>query len=222
MRTLKALLCLSALAGGLATSVAQNVYSLNIVGYVNVPVAGNNALSLISNPLKPSNGNYNITNTIALPDTAEGASIFKWAGTGWDGDVPTFYSGGVGWFPDKVMNLGEAFFIQSPIATQITFVGEVSTGTNTTTVPTGFSVIASKVPIAEPFPGNVGNEGDSIFTWTGTAWDNTVWTYYGSSIGWFGAGNPGESTNGPALPVGGGVFYQNTGNPVTITRILNP
>ena len=38
MRT-KALLCAAALAAGTAASMAQsNVYSLNIVGYVNVPL----------------------------------------------------------------------------------------------------------------------------------------------------------------------------------------
>src|SRR5438270_9330702 len=36
MRT-KTLLCMAALAAGVATSMAQNVYSLNIVGYANVP-----------------------------------------------------------------------------------------------------------------------------------------------------------------------------------------
>jgi hypothetical protein len=220
MRTLKALLCLSALAGGIATSVAQsNVYSLNIVGYVNVPIAGANALTLISNPLKPSNGNYNITNTITLPNGADGAGIFKWAGTAWDSNVPTWIDG-FGWYPDATINLGEAFFIQSPIAATITFVGEVSTGTNTTTIPSGLSVLAPKVPVAEPFPG-VGHDGDGIFTWAGSAWNNLVWGYI-DGYGWYGNGGPGESTNGPVVNVGGGVFYQNTGTPLTVTRILNP
>jgi hypothetical protein len=221
MRTLKALLCLSALAGGLATSVAQNVYSLNIVGYVNVPIQGNNALTLVANPLKPSDGNYNITNTIKLPEPNEGASLFKWAGTAYDNNVPAWIDG-FGWFPDLSIPLGECFFIQASTAGNITFVGEVSTGTNTTTVPAGLSFLANKVPIAEPFPGGtVGAEGDSIFTWGGNAWNNMVWSYVGG-YGWFGDGSPTESTNGPVVAVGTGVVLQHTGAPMTITRIFNP
>ena len=126
MRT-KALLGLAALAVSAATCVAQsNVYSLNIVGYVNVDIKA--GVNLISNPLKPSNGNNNITNTIVgLPDTAEGAEIYKWGGTGWSSDIPSWVAG-FGWFPDVSMNLGESFFLKSPVATKITFVGEVQTG----------------------------------------------------------------------------------------------
>ena len=80
MRT-KSLLGLAALAVGLTSASAQ-VYSLNVVGYVNVPLAANK-MSFVSVPLAPSGGNYNITNTIALSDAQDGATIFAWAGTGW-------------------------------------------------------------------------------------------------------------------------------------------
>ncbi|MCX6922739.1 MAG: hypothetical protein NT154_05925, partial [Verrucomicrobia bacterium] len=60
MRT-KTLLGLAALAVGLSSSMAQ-VYSLNVVGYVNVPLQANK-LSFLSVPLTPNGGNYNITNS---------------------------------------------------------------------------------------------------------------------------------------------------------------
>jgi len=50
-----ALLSLAALAAGALTASAQNVYSLNIVGYVNVPVQPFN--NLIANPLDNGAGN---------------------------------------------------------------------------------------------------------------------------------------------------------------------
>ncbi len=47
---IKALLCAAALAAGAVSSMAQsNVYSLNIVGYVNVPLV--TGFNLIANPL---------------------------------------------------------------------------------------------------------------------------------------------------------------------------
>jgi hypothetical protein len=99
-------------------------------------------------------------------------------------------------------------------------VGEVSTGTNTTTIPSGISFLANKVPIAEPFPG-VGNDGDAIYNWAGSAWDTAAWGYVGG-YGWFATGAPGESTNGPVVAVGSGIVYQNTKTPLTVTRIFNP
>ena len=221
MRT-KVILGLAALAAGAFTCVAQTtVYSLNIVGYVNVPVAANK-LALIANPLKPSNGNYNITNTITLPDAADGANIFTWAGTGWNSVVPQWYAGG-GWFPDTTIPLGDAFFINSPVAATVTFVGEVATGDIAYSYPKGFSVVANKVPVAENFPGAAhGNDGDNIYTWNGTAYDSTVWQYY-AGAGWDNGSQPGNSTNGPLLPVGTGIVYANNGTaPVTWTRTFNP
>ncbi len=225
MRT-KELLGLAVLAAGAVTCVAQsNVYSLNIVGYVNVPVQGGGKLTLVSNPLKPSNGNYNITNTIALPDSYDGAFLYQWAGTGWSANIPSWIAG-FGWAPDTTVQLGESFFIQSPAsapAATITFVGEVATGTINNTFAKGINAVANKVPVSENFPGaSVGNDGDSIYTWTGSAWSGVIWSYLGG-FGWSNGGGAGDNTNGPVVDVGGGVIYQNTGAAaLNWTRTFNP
>jgi len=229
MRT-KALLGLAVLAAGAVSCMAQgNVYSLNIVGYVNVPVKGAGALSLISNPLKPSNGNYNITNTIVLTDAQTDSLIYKWAGTTWSGDIPQWYGVAGGWFPDATMALGESFFIQTSKTspdTSITFVGEVQTGDSTTPIsyslPAGLSVVAPKTPVVQDFPGSdVGHADDNIYTWTGTAWNTTIWQYF-ADYGWFGDGHTGESTNGPTVAIGGGVVYLNKGAALSWTRTFTP
>ena len=62
MRTKTLLSTAALLAAGVATPMAQssNVYSLNVVGYVNVPVYGGGQYNMICNPL--NNANNNITN----------------------------------------------------------------------------------------------------------------------------------------------------------------
>src|SRR5882672_2501980 len=64
MRT-KTLICAAVLmAAGVATSLAQsNVYSLNVVGYVNVPTTGAGNFNMMANPL--NNANNGITNLFA-------------------------------------------------------------------------------------------------------------------------------------------------------------
>jgi hypothetical protein len=110
MRTLKALLCLSALAAGIATTVAQsNVYSLNIVGYVNLNVPA--GYSMLANPLKA--GVTNGANEIMTP--IDGEQILTWNGVGFDYVAyDTFFGGWVdsGLNPSQPPSLppGKGFF----------------------------------------------------------------------------------------------------------------
>jgi hypothetical protein len=220
MRT-KALLALAAFVVSAATCVAQsNVYSLNIVGYVNVDVI--KGLNLIANPLKPSDGNYNITNTITLPDEADGAQIYTWAGSAWSTTIPNWIAG-FGWDPAVSIPLGEAFFLSSPVATKITFVGEVQTGDAIPyTMNPGLNVVANKVPVDQNWPGKaVGQDGDQIYTWAGTAWDNAIYGFI-EGFGWDN-GTPTSNVDGPMLKAGQGAIYSNSKNTAyNFTQKFNP
>ena len=206
MRT-KALLGLAVLAASAATCMAQgNVYSLNIVGYVNVQLEANK-FALIANPLTPSNGNTQITNSIVLSEAAVDAIAYKWNGTGYDQSI--WYGGTDGWLPSVDLPVGDAFFIKSPVAATITFVGEVATGTVDQTLPAGTSLKANKIPVAAAWPGkDIGTEDDIMYTWGGTGWNNT-WIYYGNPAtagdGWLDSNNVGP--DGPTLAPGVGVAY---------------
>jgi hypothetical protein len=217
MRTKSLLAVAVLLAAGAASSMAQSVYSLNIVGYVNVTVT-NAQLNLLSNPLKPSDGNYNITNTVKLLDGSSGGStLLQWdkVNTGWI--VYDWYDT-VGWFPDAPVGLGDGFFVKPTLTQTITFVGEVQTGSSTNTLVPGLNFVGSKVPVAGNEPGGLtGNPGDTIFQWDGTQW---VGQDYYAGYGWFDLSGPG--TNGPALRVAEGVLYKNTGANVQWIKTLNP
>jgi len=220
MRTKSLLAAAAIVAAGALSSVAQsNVYSLNIVGYVNVGVT-NGQLALLANPLKPSNGDYNVTNTIKLQDPgSDGTTLFQWnQGTAsWDS---TAWIDGYGWFPDVVQNLGEGFFLQ-PAATQtITFIGEVQTGSSTNVISGALALKGSKVPVAGPEPGGaVGHDGDTIFTWDAP---NNGWLSSGyiDGYGWFDGIS--SETNGVTLKVAEAFFYQNTGGSLNWIKTLNP
>jgi hypothetical protein len=233
MRT-KALLGLAVLSASAATCLAQNVYSLNIVGYVNVTIPAGTpqkpGLALIANPLKPSNANYNITNTIVLGAGQDNAQIFTWAGTGWSSDTPQWYwLGDHGeWSPEATIDLGSAFFIANPgSAGTVTFVGEVATGDISYALPAGISVVAPKTPVEQAWPGrDVGNDGDLIFTWAGTGWSAANYQYYAdtqnpANSSWY-ADGVATPENGPVVKVGEGVVYQNTKTALAWVRQFNP
>jgi len=229
MRT-KALLGVAALAASAATCVAQsNVYSLNIVGYVNVDIV--KGYNLVSIPLKPSDGNYNITNTIVMPAGTDSSTLFKWTGVGYSGNTPQWIedSPGVGqWMSDAPMTvgLGEAVFINATAAGKITFVGEVATGALANTLAAGYNAVGNKVPSGEAWPGvDVGNDGDNVNIWVPATQSWVAdWTYIakvGSDpYGWTTTGT--TFTGGPALTPGQGVFYFNTGSAINWTQNFNP
>lgn len=200
--------------------MAQNVYSLNIVGYVNVPVT-NGVLALIANPLKPANGDYNITNVVKLADgTSAGSVLYKWNKNTVSWDAWDWFDS-FGWFSpngDGFANLGEGFFLSSAINQTITFVGEVQTGTSTNTITAGLNLLGNKVPVAGNEPGGtVGAAGDTVYTWDGVQWINQD---YFDGYGWFDLNS--SETNGPALRVAEGFFYLNTGASKDWIKTLNP
>ena len=144
MRTKTLLLVAAISAVGLATSLAQstNVYSANIVGYVNyVNVPG---YAMIANPLNSTNNT--VQNIFASPP--DYLTIFKRnaAGTGYDRasfdpDVP-------GWDnPTLTLAPGEGCFLYNPLVGNYTntFIGEVVLN-STNPIPTGFAIRGSVVP----------------------------------------------------------------------------
>ncbi|MCO5051836.1 MAG: hypothetical protein M9920_05990 [Verrucomicrobiae bacterium] len=215
MRTKTILAAAAFIAAGALYSTAQsNVYSLNIVGYVNVQLEANK-LALVSNPLIPTDGNNDINNTFKLADgSSDGSQAFVW-NTGTASWVSTEWIDGLGWTDAINVGLGEVAFINPSSNQTITFVGEVATGTTTTTLGSGLSLVGSKIPVAGPAPGSsVGNDGDSVFTWSGNSWNS--FEYIGG-FGW-----TSDDENGPSVGVAEGFFYNNTGAALTWSTTLNP
>jgi hypothetical protein len=187
MRT-KALIGAAILAAGLASSMAQNVYSLNVVGYYNVPVPANQYV-LIANQLNTTN------NTLGgiLP-TAPAGSVFQKFSGGWSGYIMDDVD--LVWTPNANATLapGEGGFFKSPVATTLTFVGEVKQGSLTNNLPAGlYTVVGSQVPQAGSAPalGVPGEPGDVLQKynngWSGFIFDDVdlVWT---PSVPSFGVG----------------------------------
>ncbi len=129
-----------AVAGAIAVK-AQTVYSVNVVGYVNVTLAP--GFNLIANPLNTTN------NTIgSLLPGIPGLTVYKYISgsyANWSFDEYDLV-----WYPnDKAtLNPGEGAFVFNPTATNIvvTFVGEVLQGLLTNDIPVGYSIRSSMVP----------------------------------------------------------------------------
>lgn len=184
----------------------SNVYSLNIVGYVNKTAPP--GFSMIANQLNTTN------NTIAalLPSVPDGSQLFKYTtGSGYvtaNFEVDPISNVGAWDRPTITLNPGEGAFFKNTATTNITltFVGEVITGSSTNPLPVGFSIRSSIIPQAGTATSLLvpGSDGDQIFKYTpGSGY--TTFNYEVDPISNVGAWNP-----DPNVTVGESFFIKKT------------
>lgn len=177
MRT-KTLICAAALlAAGVATSMAQsNVYSLNVVGYVNVPTTGGGFFNMMANPL--NNANNGITNLFS--SAQDGDQIYRWSVVAQDLSPTVYtYSSFLGkWDGNFVLNAGEGiFYLNAGSNKTNTFVGDVIQGSYTNSIvgSGSFNAIGSSVPLGGSFTNSIVglpvSDGDQVYTWLTPAQD---------------------------------------------------
>jgi hypothetical protein len=143
MRT-KTLIVTAALgAVGLGTSVAQTVYSVNAVGFVNINVPP--GFSMIANPLKAAVNEVGALFADAPDDTV----IYKYNSATGQYNVNS-KSFGAWDNPAEQLAPGDGAFIKNSgaAAFKITFVGEVVQGKQTNAIPQNFSIKSSQWPQA--------------------------------------------------------------------------
>jgi hypothetical protein len=200
MRT-KTLLCLAA-AAAIAIPASAQVYSANIVGYVNYTQAAS-SFDIAANPL--NNGNNDVSVVFANGASYPGLAIYKRnaAGTGYDQAIYDVDAGG--WTQPLALAPGDAFWVATPAGQTFatTFVGEViQNGTNN--LPAGFSMKGSKFPQAgnlETDLGIPGAPGDTVYLWNGSNGYNQS-SYDVDAGGW---------TVPPIVKVAQGFWYYNAG-----------
>jgi hypothetical protein len=144
MRTKTLLLTAALAAAGAASAMAQNVYSVNAVGYVNKSVVP--GYSIVANPFIVANESLDAL----VPTPNDGTVVYKPVpGTfeirNYDASLP-------GWDPDgaTTINLGAGVIFFNPgAAFTVTFVGEVKQGSPVSNpVAPGLQIKSSQIPQA--------------------------------------------------------------------------
>lgn len=221
MRTKTLLLTAALTAAGALSSMAQ-VYSVNIVGYINLTVP--KGYSMIANQLNATPDNKLST---ILPNVPENTTIYKFNGHGYD--QSNFSSDNPGWnAPNMTLNPGEGAFIAidpsqiAPATTAtLTLVGEVKLVSDTPAA-NGYSIISSVIPQSDSLD-NLGfptRENDTVFFFNPTK--NAGRGGYDTFN--FSADNPGWSPSPPTPAVGQSFFFAgdpNQGGPRTWHRSFN-
>lgn len=179
-------------AAGIVSSYAQNVYSVNVVGYITLSLT--NTYTMIANQLDDKNGNY-ATNVFA---GAPAGTIFsKYTSSGYQNLTKTAtWSGALG----MQIAPGEGVFVRkppSPATVNLTVVGEVMQGDLVNPIVFGYDIYSTMVPQAgglstvHNYPRTT---GDTVSFFTPTGYRNFTVVPQGGTNRW----NPNE----PIVAVG--------------------
>lgn len=204
MRTKTLLLTAALCAAGAATSMAQ-VYSVNMVGYINKSIPA--GFSMIANQLNNSPDNKVTTLFPAPPNNtavfrfvpaAQGYESITFLGGAWEGDNL-----------DMTLAPGEGVWINPPTAFSTTFVGEVALSSTINLIP-GFQIVSSALPQSLPLTGNppaglgfpVAN-GDEVYRYDPAAFGYKSDSYLGGA--W-----EGDSEGAAPTPAIGESFWVRT------------
>jgi hypothetical protein len=158
--------------------------------------------------------NNSVVSTVGT-NLPSGSEILAWTGSSFK--IASF--NGTAWNAaaksaavTNAMNPGSGFFLYVPTPTNVTFVGNVITGTNSYPIVAGYQVVAPSGPVAgtiDTTNGYVPSIGDQQLVWTGSAFK--IHSYSGTA--WNAGGDP-------QLSVGQAVFL-NAAAAKTWTEVLN-
>jgi hypothetical protein len=240
MRTKTLLLGAAALAASVMTSMAQNVYSVNVVGYINITLAP--GYNVIGNQLDVDGVDAigTVLNNTMVP-TEDGMEILTFTGTGFKYD---FYDGyanvlpSPGWYDNNTGNAstntiqpGTGFYILNPLSSNVTLTvtGSVLQGTNSIHLVPGYTLVSTLVPQAITLDTTATNnfpavDGTEYLSWTNNGHGANFatadfWDQYGNVLpsgqypGWY-DNNTGNQVF-PTPAVGQGYFIS---NPVAATN----
>jgi hypothetical protein len=226
-------LLLSTLLGALGgVSVnAQNVYSLNAVGYINVTcVPGFNIIScpLIGAP-DPITGTLNTIGTLLPNNSNQLVQCTVWS---YDPALPGGYTNDTastkgnnntnGWKNGGQITMmpGQAVWFDNAFSSNLvfTFVGTVPSGSLTNTLTTGFNLVSSILPMSGDLVTNSlsmftnPTSQDIVWVYSPPITNYITYTYTKKSGVWSGA----SGTQDPIVPfVGSGFWYSTSASSIS-------
>jgi hypothetical protein len=175
MRTKTLLLTAAVVAAGALSSMAQSVFSVNVVGYINLTILP--GYNLVANQLDNTANGGNGINLVLTNGTIPDSTFMQTFNTGIaDFDQAQTFFNGLGWVDGSfnpstnTVGPGQGFFINNPGSTfTLTLVGTVLQGTNTVTVHPGYNFISDPAPVLSDlqtngFPALADSSTFQIFT----------------------------------------------------------
>lgn len=220
MRTKALVLAAAFAAAGVATSMAQAVYSVNAVGYVNTTLKP--GFNLVSNPLNAANNSISALFSNMGGGVPGGTTVYKYKNgsfLSWQyDDLDAKFNPDTALTETSVPGEGVFVFLTGAADKVVTFVGEVVQGNTTTPLPRGFSIKSSVVPTAgKPDGYGAGSipaaGGDTLFKYNTASKSYTSSGFDDLDLKWV--------PDLPSIAVGEAFFYFRAGAETSWARTFN-
>jgi hypothetical protein len=177
----------AAASGAVASAQSTPVYSQNVVGYTSLSIAP--GYNLIANQLVTANNKI----PQLFPNVPGGTTVYKFNNATGQFSINQYDADFQEWLdPNQTLSPGEGAFVLNPTTQpfSVTFVGEVTQGSTTNSLPAGYSLKSSIVPQAGALQAVLGytpGNGDTVYRWNGNGYD--IHQYDGDFQEW-GGGDP--------------------------------
>jgi peptidyl-Asp metalloendopeptidase len=181
------------------------VYSLNSLGFIKLNIKS--GYSMVANHLETGN------NTVGalFPNPPAGTTIYKWDEQN-DQYIVNNFTFGQWSIPGMSMNPGEGVIIENPgAAFVVNLVGEVKQGYLSNSVPDGFAIRSSLLPVGGGVVSSLGfpmANDERIHRMTNTNGTYTIYYHFGTSPSGFWSPNP----PGEPAPSTGEAFWSEKHN----------
>jgi len=188
---------------GLAAHSQSNVYSINIVGYVN-QIYDANRYYLAANPLHTTN---DLMQEV-IPFPPEGARVWLWDVSNQAFNPPSVFSASnPGWSANLYLPVGRGFMLHSPIKFTNTYVGVVvMRSSNSVAGAYKLSLLGSSFPASGGLSSGLqfpASEGDTVSEYDAQAQQYEAARIYYSGYGWY--------SDEPVINVAQGFFVRHPG-----------
>jgi hypothetical protein len=206
--------------------MAQNVYSLNVVGYINIPLV--EGFNLIANQLDfDGTGTNNTTSNILGTNVPLNTTVYTWSGSAYN--IASFAKpkGGTAgaWSANYTLNPGQGAWLSIPTgglagtSSNLTTVGQVDQGALVNpnlAAAGGYSLLGSMVPLSgglQTVLGYTPSLNDAVYQWNTASSSYTISSFVKPKGGTQGAWSPAEPTLGISegfwLSSGAGAVWSN-------------
>ena len=206
------------LAVGAVSAMAQsNVYSLNVVGYIQVPLT--NGFNLIANQMDlDGNRTNNTVQGVFSTNFPNLTKVYGYNAAAGTFGIATYFSASSTWSGgqpsvNNSLSPGSGVWVQipgsagTPTPLTLTEVGNVAQGSFTLPVASGFQIMSLVPPIQKLIKTDFGYPAanlDKVYQYNAVSRAFTIHTYFSASGTWTGGGEP-----NPA--VGEAFWLQSTG-----------
>jgi len=204
-------------AGALSTMAQSNVYSLNVVGYINLPLV--EGFSMVANQLDVDGTGTNNTDVGVFGSQLPLQSrIFSWNGASYNiNSWAKSKAGTTNWSNPSgyPLNPGQGCWVQvqpgsfGGITQTVTTVGQVLQGSLTNpylAAGGGFSIVSDQVPLSGALQTQLGYGAqplDRVFAWDFTGQVYVIYSYAKTM-----AGTTNWGPSEPIIPVGVGFWLE--------------